>query len=504
VHRPKPTSVTRSNLDARSLQEALSRFAAHGETEIYEHGKFLPRLVGFQLDVTEQAGRILLHLWSDEANLVRQVTALLEENESRLLLEVRQFGKKQPFRMEWLRKDAPRAPERLTREKFRARLAQILEEQFPDEKVESLTAAPDLEHSFSGNFTRGVMSRGGQEWALVAAAPGELPATVDGALTFGLLWLDWVRLQASRRVVAGLRLLLPEGGTATAAFRLPALDRSIPIELFSYEETTWHIRRVPISDGGNIATWMTPLHEVQRTLDAAHGEIARWLALAPEAIDCIVPPGTKEVAVRFRGLEFARWKNGAMVFGLEGSRESLTPAKWPKLKKLVQKLETHRHPQAKDTAHPLYRAQAERWLETILLHDPARMDAHLDSKFLYSQVPAFSSKDRGVLDLLGRTRDGRLVIIELKASQDLHLPLQAVDYWQRVRTHQLAEDFQRYGYFGGAELQAAPPRLYLVAPGFQFHPSTDTVLRYISKEIEVTRIGLNENWRRGVQVIFRM
>jgi hypothetical protein len=94
--------------------------------------------------------------------------------------------------------------------------------------------------------------------------------------------------------------------------------------------------------------------------------------------------------------------------------------------------------------------------------------------------------------------------MEIKSSQDLHLPLQAADYWLRVRAHQLAGDFQRYGYFAGVQLQAAPPLLYLIAPGFQFHPSSDAVLRYLAPEIQVTRIGLNEGWRRGLQVIFRM
>ena len=407
------------------------------------------------------------------------------------------------MRLEFSCKDSARKPERLTRERFRARFAQFLQEQFPDEKLESLTAAPDLEHSFSGNFTRGVLSRSGLQWALLAAAPGELPATLDGALTFGLLWLAAVREQASRRVTSGLRLFLPEAATAAAAFRLQAIASEAAIELFAYDEATWRARRISISDSGNVATRLTPLKEVERTLEAAQVDVEKILALAPAAIDRVVPPGTKEVALRFRGLEFARWKSGAIEFGIE-HRARLTPAKWPQLQKLVAKLETYRHPQAENTAHPLYRLAAERWLETLLLKDPQRIDARLDPRHVYSQVPAFSSRDRGVLDLLAATRDGRLVIIELKASQDMHLPLQAADYWLRVRAHQHAGDLQRFGYFSGIELRDSPPLLYLIAPGFQFHPTTDTILDALSADIEVTRIGLNENWRRGVQVIFRL
>ena len=118
-------------------------------------------------------------------------------------------------------------------------------------------------------------------------------------------------------------------------------------------------------------------------------------------------------------------------------------------------------------------------------------------------MPAFAAGDRGVIDLLGVTRAGRLAVVELKAAEDIHLPLQAVDYWLRVRWHHRQDDFRRYGYFTGVELQQEPPLLYLVAPGFRFHPSTDIVLRYLSPEVEVTRVGLNENWRRGLRVVFR-
>jgi hypothetical protein len=118
-------------------------------------------------------------------------------------------------------------------------------------------------------------------------------------------------------------------------------------------------------------------------------------------------------------------------------------------------------------------------------------------------LPAFTAGKRGILDLLGVTRRGQLVIIELKASEDIQLPIQAVDYWLRVRRHQRVGDFERYGYFPGLELDSKPPMVWLIAPGLQFHSATDILLKYLSPEIHVTRIGLNENWRRGLQVIFR-
>ena len=90
----------------------------------------------------------------------------------------------------------------------------------------------------------------------------------------------------------------------------------------------------------------------------------------------------------------------------------------------------------------------------MIREDPTKLDAQLDPRYLYSQLPAFAAGDRGVLDLLGVTRRGRLVVIELKASEDIQLPIQAVDYWLRVRRHQREGDFQRYGYFPGIELDS--------------------------------------------------
>jgi hypothetical protein len=232
-------------------------------------------------------------------------------------------------------------------------------------------------------------------------------------------------------------------------------------------------------------------------------EAERIRRLAPQAIHIGVSAATQEVTLRFRGLEFAHWRQGAIWFGLGDRREMLTPESWSELEDLVHHLETCRHPLASDTKHRLYRAQPERWLETMVAADPARIDARLDSRQIYAQVPAFSAGDRGIIDLLGVTRDGRLAVLELKAAEDIQLVMQAVDYWLRVRWHHDQDDFRRYGYFPNVALQSAPPLLFLVAPGFRFHPSSDIVLRYLSPHIEIVRVGLGENWRRGLRVIFR-
>ena len=135
---------------------------------------------------------------------------------------------------------------------------------------------------------------------------------------------------------------------------------------------------------------------------------------------------------------------------------------------LVKKLSVYRHPAAQDTTNAMYRMQPERWLETQVAADPTRVDARLDPRFLYTQVPALSAGDRGVIDLLGVTRDGRLAILELKADEDIHLMLQAADYWLRVRWHQQQDDIQRYGYFPGVKFVPILRCSFWLRPQFAF------------------------------------
>jgi len=490
--------------EAREIEAALQSILAAGPAEVHEDGQPIAGLAGLQFDVRRQGQNIFLHLWSEERNLARRVVRIAEQGPQQLVLEVQRFGRAKPATLEIFVAERARPAGRLAREKFLARFRQLLAEQFPDDEVETLTCAQDLEHSFSGSYVRGVLRRGQRAWAVMAASPEEDAATVDAILSYALLWLDWSR--ESRRVggvTAGLRLFLPQGTSAVTAHRLQALAPRVGVELYELDAAGRRALQLDPRDTGNLATWLTPRREVEQTLTQAGESIAKVRALAPEAIDAVVPPGTREVALRFRGLEFARWRNGALSFGLPDERRLLTPANEDELRELVSELQVHRRPDPPDANHLFYRAQAERWLETMVLVEPVRLDARLDPHHIYPQVPAFSAGDRGVIDLLGITREGRLAVIELKVAEDVNLVLQAVDYWLRVCWHQAQDDFQRYGYFGGVEIQAKHPLLFLAAPGLRFHPSADSILRQLSPQIEIQRVGLNENWRGGIQVIFR-
>ena len=488
---------------AGELRRALDGLCATGSPEVRENGERLVGLDGAQYEVSAHGDAALLHLWSAQQSLVRRVVRVAEESQERVVLEVKRLGFPRNAQLEFVAGGPPRETRHLEREQFSARLRRLLADHFPDETVESLTTSADLHRSLSGSYTRGLIRRGSCAHAILAASRGEDSATIDGMLTFGLLWLQHTRDHARRCTVQGLRLFLPRGTSATTAHRMAALASPHEVELYEYDPIYWRVRRVARSSAGNLATWIVARREIEQAIAAALPMAQRIQRLAPEAIRVGVAAGTQEVTLRFRGIEFARWRQGEMWYGLGERQELLTVGKWSAIEALVRQLETHRHPLASDAKHRLYRAQPERWLETLIAADPARIDARIDPRHVDTQVPAFSSGDRGIIDLLGATRDGRLAIVELKASEDIQLVMQAVDYWLRVRYHHEQDDFRRYGYFPDVVLNSRPPLLFLVAPGFRFHPSADIVLRYLSPEIEIARIALAENWRRGVRVVFR-
>ncbi len=484
----------------------MSDLAASGCVEVREDGEWLAELATLHFELRVERKNPLVHLWSDERNLTRRVLSVKESADDRIVLEVQRFGRAKPGRLEFLRTDSPRAAGRITREQFRARFARILADRFPDSVVDSLTAAPDLENSFSGSFVRGVMHEGSHAWALLAAAPSEDPATIENILAFGILWLDWTRGHADRRAIEGLRFFVPHGTSRRLRERLLALSASVRAEIHEMREPDAAMQKIDPADVGNLESWLVPREQIDSVLRAASETNTRIRAMLPRNADAIqhrVPAGANEVAFCFHGMQFARWTRQGVFFGLGNSTELLTTANERTLERLLHRLDLHRSPLATDTNHTLYRGAPERWLESIVLEDPVKLDALLDARHFYSQVPALAAGDRGVLDLLGVTRQGRLVVIELKASEDLQLPVQAVDYWLRVRRHQREGDFQRDGYFAGAALDPQPPLVWLVSPGLRFHSATDTLLKYLSPEIHVTRIGLAENWRRGLKIIFR-
>jgi hypothetical protein len=213
------------------------------------------------------------------------------------------------------------------------------------------------------------------------------------------------------------------------------------------------------------------------------------------------PDGSVSLAVR--GLEFARVAGDELLFGLDRKHAAGGDAHLLETERIAQELARMRNSRAIDRSNPLYLRHPEAWLEAQARAGIEALDAMIYPHPLYGQVPQFAAGERGIIDLLGVDRDGRLAVIELKAAEDIHLPLQALDYWMRVKWHLDRGEFSGRGYFPGIALTGVAPRLLLVAPAIEYHPTNETILKYFSTEVPVERVGVGLEWRKELRVMFR-
>jgi hypothetical protein len=375
-----------------------------------------------------------------------------------------------------------------------------------------MTSNADLERSFGPTCVRGLLKQGNSGFAIVGVNQDEMQGVVDASLSMGVLWLDYLREQMAPRMhVQGLKLFVPWGRAATVRARVAHLNRDMArFELYQVSEREEIIDQVDVSDSGNMETRLVRCPAETVVCQRFAASIQRVKQLAPRAD--VVVHSHSQVAFRLFGLEFARARIAPMagsfklgeqiVFGIGAAEAPLDDNTDQIFAEFVSRICEVRHPHG-DRGEALYRLHPERWLESMVQRDVTVLDDRLDPSCVYSQVPAFSASDRAMIDLLARTRDGRLAVIELKADEDMHLPLQGLDYWARVRWHQQRDEFHQYGYFAGRELSSQPPLLVLVAPALRVHPTTSTVLRYLSPQIDWLFVGVDERWRQGVRSVFK-
>ena len=83
------------------------------------------------------------------------------------------------------------------------------------------------------------------------------------------------------------------------------------------------------------------------------------------------------MALRFRGFEFALWREGRIFLRkADGSEREVNEGQRPQLEKTIKQLDFSRNSLTEDKSHFLYRASPEKWLETIIFRDPKELDAH--------------------------------------------------------------------------------------------------------------------------------
>jgi hypothetical protein len=478
---------------AAELLQAVERFLESSQDPVLcEPGEDWLAITPDNFVMENRGACAQIQAWDERRNLVRRVVAIERETRGKLVLKVARFPKLEGTLELIDRRRAVRenVPLRSARLEFREQFRRFLRRQLPAYKLAELTTEADLEHTLSPAYPRALLKQGATAWAAIGAAADS--GNPDGLLTFGLIWLDYLREREPALAIQGLVLYLPASHAKTTCLRLLFLDpAAAEYRAFVFDEQGLE-ERVDWRDFGNLDTHLDPYR--RRALDllfVRHPDVET------------VRRGDGELSFRVRGLEFARTAGPDLLVGFERKR----PGNAAEARIWADELARVRSPDAADRSHPLYLKNPEAWLESQVRSQIRELDATLLPQPVYGQVPAFAATDRAVLDLLACDHYGRLAVIELKASEDVHLPLQALDYWMRVRWHAERGEFQNHGYFPkteiGREVVSAAPRLLLVAPALDFHPSNERVLRYFSPDIAVERVGVGLQWRKELKVMFR-
>jgi hypothetical protein len=390
-----------------------------------------------------------------------------------------------------------------------------LSHKFPAHQIIKAVKRPDLSRSFSGSFLRVHFRQGGKNRLLIAAdeAAGD---EAHLAVSQALLWISAPAAGNSPKSIPMIYILLPSDFSSAAIHRCQYLNSD------KVKAEVWEYSMCDLNPEGSRNP--TPNPEIRRRAAPPAPEENkdyRWPVLGPfrwsvwlERVLNLAPDLIRRYprfqdydSLRLWGLEFAQAtgsERDRICFGIGPQRTELTETNFGSLESLIREILYYRRPDSPDTQHPYYRLQAERWLEALILEDAAHLFPELARESIYSQIPAYLGKDPGRIDILGVDRQGALVVMELKVQPDPDLPLQALDYWGRVIQHSRNGDFTRRGYFSEVRLNREYPRIYLISPIFSFHDSTESLLRYLNRDLEVWKIAVNVDWRCGVKIVHRI
>lgn len=339
--------------------------------------------------------------------------------------------------------------------------------------------------------------------------PGQ-PSSVDAFLSSTLLWFTRTRDRAREAFVEQLWLTVPEELAKPVCYRVALLRESLKnvINIFIVDDDLNSLSPVVCPERHEL--WTSRLARFPPVSAATVSDPTRAiLAEAPEAVDVV--HSRHGETLRYFGLPFARVRTLLGVervwFGIDSShRRLLDETSRHDWHNLLRDLRDHRCATTLDHRHAFYRTAAEAWLESLLRRDITKLDPGLIIAPLHAQFRTAHSGKLGIrpIDLLALRQDGRLVVIELKASEDREHVLQGADYWRRVEAHRRRGHIAKAKLFGDKKIKDEPPLVYLVAPTLRVHPSFNTLARCISDDIEIYRFDINEDWRSGIRVMRRM
>jgi len=303
-----------------------------------------------------------------------------------------------------------------------------------------------------GRYARIILRLPHERVAVTSIVARSDPRNVDSLYSSALLW--FTRLQsATRRPSINRLLIVVEKRILEATRQRHVLLRDSlrqRIELLLIDDD-W--REIEFTPRWEIKyRWRKKLPRFPPVIEAVATDRGKQIvAIAPAAIDAVASRHGQ--TLRYHGLPFARirrvMERDYVWLRIEGSRRrALGDYQQLEFAKLLNDLQTYRHENCRNRRHWFYRAAGEAWLESILRRDITKLDPGLIIAPLHAQFRTSPGGPAGPrpIDLLALRQDGRLVVIELKVSEDREHVFQGVDYWRRVEAH------RRRGHISAAKL----------------------------------------------------
>jgi hypothetical protein len=192
------------------IQAAIQRFLKSSRQPVLMEAGDDPLAIAAEtFALKPSAGSLTIECWDQTRNLVRRIRRVQLEKRGRIELEVERFGARTgTLTLLDLADPSNRyATRRGSRLKYREQFRRSLRRQFPEWRIVELSAEPDLHHTLSPSYPRAFLRRGSAGLAAIGAAEDAL--SPEGVLSFGLIWLDYLRRREARVFIEGLRSWCP-------------------------------------------------------------------------------------------------------------------------------------------------------------------------------------------------------------------------------------------------------------------------------------------------------
>jgi hypothetical protein len=501
--------------NADSIKDAEARIRelidAHGEW-LYAHDSSRAVLLrNSECDFRITQGRLIFSAWNEQGTVTWHIIGW-EWTGEKLLLEASRRMKAERTRLELIPRASIKALTAIISDTRRERcytIARLACARLHGAKVERAGLSAGVPRSQPGRYARILLRYLNSERIAVTATVAESDRhDVDAFLSSALVWFTRACERARPPYIQKLWLIAGKNHIESLAQPLALLRDEVRrvITLYQIDDEWQELTPVRVPELEELLTEQPQRlrYPVRQTVSES---AARIVSHAPEAIDVV--RARHGETLRFHGLSFARvrrvMERESVWFGIEGAcRQLLDESTHEEWSKLLQDLQEHRSAGSADQHHALYRASPEAWLESKLRQDVTRLDPGLRLAPLYAQFrPSNVGGVSHPIDLLALRRDGRLVVIELKVSEDREHVLQGADYWRRTEIYRRHGHITRARLFGDAVIANEPPLVYLVAPTLRFHRAFNLLARAVTPEIEMYRFDISEDWRAGVRVMRR-